>query len=323
MRTFFQRNAYLLVLFVPTAIYVLSYSLFEINAQSSLDIKQHIIDTIKKHQESPVSEILEFQLRILWIGSGLLLIVTYISSLAWCATIISRCYSGIHIAKLAIVGLPILALALIQICYVNPQSAMYNNIFDTTYQSLAASSLNHEEDIKKVYNIILFINILADIAPVFIMFAICSSISWLIGQGTQKLEFYIKRMEYLKQGIMIGSAVLLSGIIHMFAWMQLPIAMVGEGERALKNRILDLASSTCQYWGVVATLSLLFLYASAAIYWQARTQEALTEMQPDFDIPQWMEENGIAFSWKKDALHVGGMLAPTIISALSHALSAD
>ena len=58
MRTFFQRNAYLLVLFVPTAIYVLSYSLFEINAKSSLDMKQHIIDTIKKHQDSPVSEFL-------------------------------------------------------------------------------------------------------------------------------------------------------------------------------------------------------------------------------------------------------------------------
>ncbi len=176
-----------------------------------------------------------------------------------------------HIAKLAIVGLPILALVIIQVYYVDPQSAMYNCIFDTTYKSLAVSTLSHEQDIKKVYNIIISINILADMTPVFIMFAICSSISMPTGQGVQPLAFYIKRMGYLKQGIGIGSAVLLSGIIHMFAWMQLPMAMVGE--KALKNRILDLASSTCQYWGIVATLSLLLLYLSAAFCWQARTRK--------------------------------------------------
>jgi len=66
---------------------------------------------------------------------------------------------------------------------------------------------------------------------------------------------------------------------------------------------------------------LICFYASAAIYWQAKTQGALIAMQSDIDIPKWMEENGITISWQKHALEIGSMLAPVIAGSLSHVLS--
>ncbi|MGD0962010.1 MAG: hypothetical protein ABSB19_19550 [Methylomonas sp.] len=321
MQTFFNRNAYLLALLIPTAIYILSHVLFEMNAESSLEIKNLIVTAIPKQTKSPASVILEYQRRILWSGSTLLLILTYLGALVWSAGIIRHCYSREHILKLGAIGLPILTLALLQIYRANDESALYNNIYHTTVLALESSPLTHPRSMANILFIIRAINILAAITPVFIMFAISSSIA--MPAAVQETGFFIQRMNYLKQGVIIGSAVMIVGIIHMFAWMQLPVAMLGEGATVLANRILDLDSSSCQFWGIVATLSLLSLYAFAAIYWQARTQAALTAMRPDFDIPKWMEENGIALSWKDDAFRFGAMLTPTIISALSHILKMD
>ena len=256
MKGLIDRNAYIIIIFVPTAIYILSYCLFEINAESSLKIKTMILEAIRNHHETNVSMVIEYKLRILWFSSSLLLIIANLIALTWSVAIVCRCYYRNLLIKFSVVGLPILTLALMQIANADSESAMYNNIFDTTYQSLKISTLTSQISIKKVYTIITSINILATITPVFIMFAICSSISMPTESGTPKLEFFIKRMNYLNQGIMIGSAVLLSGIIHMIAWMQWPIAMLGKTD--LKNAALNAIATICQYWGISCSLSLIF-----------------------------------------------------------------
>ena len=65
-----------------------------------------------------------------------------------------------------------------------------------------------------------------------------------------KLEFFINRMNYLNQGIMIGSTVLLFGIIHMIAWMQWPLAML---ETELKNEAFN-------------TFTVIFLYGGFLLH---------------------------------------------------------
>jgi hypothetical protein len=122
-------------------------------------------------------------------------------------------------------------------------------------------------------------------------------------------------MNYLNQGIMIGSMVMLFGIIHMDAWMQWPIAMFTESE--LKKIALNVFAAISQYWGISFTLLLVCLYASAAIYWQRQTRSALLAIKPDTEITEWLEDNGFTISWQKHALQLSSMLTPLLAGSFS------
>jgi hypothetical protein len=198
----------------------------------------------------------------------LLSITAYLIALTWSVLTIRRYCRRIHLINLAVVGLAIMALSLLQIGRADSGSAMYNTIFDTTYQALKLSALITESLLQKVFFIISIINVLAAVTPVFILIAICSTISTPIETGVPKLEFFIKRVNYQKQGILVGWIVLFFGIIHMVAWMQWPVAMFEETE--LKKAALDFFAAISQFWGISFSLLLICLYAVAAIYWQAR-----------------------------------------------------
>lgn len=315
MKDLLNRYAYILIALIPVAVYSMSYCLFEINAESSLKIKTMIVEAIRGQEASPAFTIIEYKSRILWLSSSLLSITAYLTALTWSVVIVCRCCRRSHLAKIAGVGVAIMTLSLLQIDKADSKSAMYNNIFDTTYQALKVSALTTQFLLHKVFIIISTINVLAAVTPVFILIAICSTISTPSEMGVPKLEFFIKRMNYLKQGIMIGSIVLLFGIIHMVAWMQWPTAMLEES--ILKKAALNSFAAISQYWGISFTLLLICFYASAAIYWQAQTRAALIAMQSDFDISKWLEDNGFTISWQKHALQLGTMLTPFLAGSFS------
>lgn len=314
MKDLLNRYAYILIALIPVTVYSMSYFLFEINAESSLKIKTMIVEAIRGQEASPAFTIIEYKSRVLWLSSSLLSITAYLTALTWSVVIVYRCCRHSHLAKIAGVGLAITTLSLLQIDKAYSKSAMYNNIFDTTYQALKVSALTSQFLLHKVFIIISTINVLAAVTPVFILIAICSTISTPIGI-VPKLEFFIKRMNYLNQGIMIGSMVLLFGIIHMDAWMQWPTAMLDE--TILKKAALNSFAAVSQYWGISFTLLLICLYASAAIYWRAQTRAALIAMQSDIDVPKWLEDNGFNISWREHALQLSTMLTPFLAGSFS------
>ena len=315
MKDLFNRHAYILITLIPVAIYIMSYYLFEINAESSLKIKTVIVEAIREHEASPVSTITEYQSRILWLSSSLLSITAYLIALTWSVLTIRRCCRRIHLINLAVVGLVIMTLTLLQIGRADSGSSMYNTIFDTTYQALKVSDLVTDSLLQKIFFIISIINVLAAVTPVFILIAICSTISTPIEMGMPKLEFFIKRVNYQKQGILIGSIVLFFGIIHMVAWMQWPIAMIEESE--IKKAALNFFSSISQFWGISFSLLLICLYAAAAIYWQAQTRVALIALQSDVDTTKWLDDNGFTISWQKHALQLSAMLTPFLAGSVN------
>ncbi|MCX7104495.1 MAG: hypothetical protein NTU70_04355, partial [Methylococcales bacterium] len=255
MKALLHRNAHIFIALIPVLIYNMSYCLFEINGASSLTVKTMIVEAIRGHDVSPFSTLAEYKSRIIWLSSSLLSITAYLVALTWSVFIIRRCCHRIHLIKLVALGLPVMTLTLLQISSADAESAMYNNIFDTTYQSLKVSVLITESLLHKIFIIISTINVLAAVIPVFILIAICSTISLSIEVGVPKPECFIKRMKYLNQGIMIGSTVLLFGIIHMNAWMQWPTSMF-DAEAEVNKAAINAFAAISQYWGISFTLLL-------------------------------------------------------------------
>jgi hypothetical protein len=310
MKKFINRNTYLLIALIPVSIYVVSYYLFELNAESSLTIKTMIVEAIKKNPVTPSYAFIEYKSRILWLSSSLLSITAYGIALTWSAIIFACCCRRAHLILIA-AGLVIVTMTLMQLG--KSDSAMYNNIFDTTYQALNVCPLISQATLSKVYLVISTINLLAAITPVFILMAISCSIA-LPHEKEMNLVLFVERMNYLKQGIMIGSLILLFGIIHMDTWMQWPTAMLKESE--LKNAVLTSLSAISQFWGIAFSLLLISLYTAAALYWRYCTCVFLITSKPDIEVSTWLDNNGFTFSWHKHALQLSAMLTPFLAGSL-------
>lgn len=212
-------------------------------------------------------------------------------------------------------GLVIVTLTLLQIIHADHNSAMYNAIFSTTYEALDASSLFSESFQYKVYILINLINFLAALTPVFILVAVCSTISIAEELNPSNLDFYIDRMNYLKQGTTAGSIILLFGIIHMASWMQWPETLFIDADL---NKVFSFyISANSQFWGITFTLLLISLYVSAAAFLRAHVQSELNSLPSHLERQKWLQDNGFSISFQKHALQLGMMLTPSIAGSLS------
>lgn len=319
MNKIIDRNAHLLIALIPVAIYVVSYCLFELNSETSSSIKTLIIDAVKPHPLTASFSFTEYKSRILWLSSSLLSLIAYGVALAWSAAVLGRCCRPPYLASLSASGLAIMSLTVLQVVGSNETSAMYNNIFDTTYQALKACALISEATLRKIYIVISVINLLAAVTPVFILIAIASVIALPLSADTINEEFFKARMNYLKQGIMIGSLVLLFGIIHMDAWMHWPTVLIDDND--LKTLALAALTAISQFWGVAFSLMLITFYAAAALYWRYRTCNFLKASRPGVDMQAWLDDNGFTFSWHKHALQLSTMLTPFLAGSFSAGMS--
>lgn len=316
MKGFFNRHCYILIGLVPITIYCLSCFLFESNAETSVQVKKLILENVSKASVSPVMILDEFKARILWQCSSLLSITAYFFAMIWsCLLLCKCCVSGSQIKNIVVMGSVVVALTLLQVVNANPNSAMYNVIFSSTYEALKVSPLLSQTFQQKAYLVISLINLLAVSTPVFILVAVCGSICITEETTDHDMNFFINRMNYLNQGIAAGSIILVFGIIHMIAWMQWPQALIGETD--FGKALLDSVSATSQFWGITFTLLLISLYISAVVVLNSRVQHALDTLLPNEDRQKWLKDNGFTISFQKHIMQFGMMFMPSLAGSFS------
>lgn len=315
MKDFADKYAHILIGLIPVTIYVISYYLFEINAESSFTIKKMIVGAVKEHSVKPSLTIIEYKSRMIWLSSSLLSIIAYCTALTWSVTIFFRCCRRNQMIMLLVIGLVLLKLSLLHVIYLDSESAMFNSIFDTTYQAMSESALISQSSLKKVFSIISIVNILAAVTPIFILLAVCSSLAMPLEVGSISLQYFKERMGFVIQGIMIGSLILLFGIIHMNVWMQWPIPMIDDND--IKNAAEQSFAVVSQFWGIAFSLLLICFYASVSFFWRYQTRIFLQATKPEIEAAIWFEENGFTFSWQKYALQLSAMLTPFLAGSFN------
>ena len=319
MKKLIDQDAYLLIGLIAVLIQIVSHALFEVNADSSLRIKTIILTIIEKEPITTLNTINEYKARLLWLGSSLLSIAAYVIALVWSIATVYRCCQSQDLYKIMGLGVAVGSLNLWSILTADYHSAMFNNVFSTTFEALKVSPLIGELLLGKVFVIIAIINVLAAITPVVILMAICSVITLPSANDERNLTFFVERIKRLEQGIIIGSMIMLFGIIHMTAWTQWPIAILDE--TVLKKSILATFVATCQYWGVAFSLLLFSLYACTLIYWRSQVRLVLRYTHPDIDASQWLQENGFNLSWQKHISQIAAMLTPMLAGLSSNGMN--
>ena len=126
-----------------------------------------------------------------------------------------------------------------------------------------------------IKTVLMTINFLASITPVFLLLAGCAilalpAIPYIIHDPNE----IILRMHKLKDLVNVGSVFLVFGILHMNMWLNWTAGLFGDSK--LSNYISGVAWSISTYWGVTFTLLLAVTYLPASAYLQIKARELIS-----------------------------------------------
>jgi len=306
----FKGKSWLLVALIAVFIQIGTYAIFEMNAPDSLRIRTEILKALSDQAITPVATLREYRGRIFWEGSCLLLVWGYILSMIWSIGTLNRCHQTSSIRPVLLAGLAIVMLDLLRLRSVDEHSAIYNNIFATTFDWVSASSLIGPSVAESVWIAIISINLLAVLSGIMLLLAICAAVTEPRRDVDNALDFYLMRDHCLDQSVIIGSLIMLFGMLHMGCWLEWPISILDDSET--KKSILGVMSSIYQFWGIAFSVQLLTVYGSATLYWNRRMHEFIAHDQPEVNTKEWLREHGFEFSIRHHAPQFIAIVAPII-----------
>lgn len=107
---------------------------------------------------------------------------------------------------------------------------------------------------------------MAVLAPIIAVLAVCSVVAPSGNSETYGPELLVRRMRQLNEVLYGGSAILVTGILHMGAWLRWPASLIAD--RPSQEAVLGIALAITIFWGTAFTLMLVVTYVPAAIYIQ-------------------------------------------------------
>ena len=189
--------------------------------------------------------------------------------------------------------------------------------------SLQASGRFDAGFLGHVHAVVSLINALAVIAPIVAVLAACSSVA-PPGQGQRLDVHYVAtRMRHLREVLNAGSALLVTGILHMDAWLRWPASLVSD--RDVQEPILGVALAITLFWGATFTLMLIATYAPATTYLGVQARKLLEDdvvFRTTHNPEQWLKDNGLFITLGEQLPQIGVMLAPLLAGPLGSLLMA-
>jgi hypothetical protein len=314
----------LLFLIPPMAIYLLANVLFEL----SIDPLHPWILKLLAAEKTTIlfdlsQSMFELKARYIWLASALINIVIPVVAIIFSVLIIIYFLKGIKLAWTVVIGSSLCILNLALLIYSSKMdSALYELVFGFTYNVLLRSNNYSSQFLHNIKTVIIIINILAAITPIFLISALCAILAIpAIHPLNQDPRDIIIRMHKLKELVNVGSVFLVFGILHMNMWLNWSAGLFGDTK--LSTYISGVAWSISMFWGVTFTLVLAVTYLPASAYlqwqaWEQITSGALSKETKEAEA--WMGENGFVFTFSNQLLQFIAILSPFLAAPISNFL---
>ena len=279
-------------------------------------------------QTQPVSLSLtlrEVRARYIWLASVILNITVPVGAAVLCGLMTYRAHSRRRLALVAAVGAVLClggVLALFQ--SIATQGALYRSVFAFTYLTLQASPWITPAFLGYVYLLIYIINALAVVVPVIAVLAACSVLAPPEDGRAWDLDSLIDRMRSLKEALYAGSAILVTGILHMGSWLRWPAALVGD--QTIHDSVLGVALAVSLFWGATFTLVLFAAYAPAAGVLASRARARLKDdayQKAGSHPEQWLKEHGFFVGISEELPQLVVIAAPLLAGPIGALLAAS
>ncbi|MGH7232953.1 MAG: hypothetical protein ACREJU_16580 [Nitrospiraceae bacterium] len=318
------RHGYLLI--TLPGVLVLSVALLVFESSRSMtagdftNLIRSIVDST--HHTGAAYVLAEVRARYIWLATVMLNIVVPIYTTVLCGLIIYRAHSRRRLAVVVMVGVVLCAIGLVILLQsAATQNMLYRAVFGFTFLTLQDSGRFDPMFLARVHAIISLMNVLAVIVPVIAVLAAGSALAPPEDGDDLTPDYLTTQMRHLKEVLNAGSALLVTGILHMDAWLRWPASLVGE--KGVQDGVLGVSLAITLFWGATFTLVLIATYGPAATHLGARArtllrQEGFAEGIRDPD--QWLKDHGLYFTLGEQLPQIGVMLAPLLAGPLGSLL---
>jgi hypothetical protein len=261
--------------------------------------------------------------RYIWLSTVLLNLVMSCYVSLNCGIILYRNPSRGRLFILGGVGAALSIVGVIFLAGLSEENVLYRAVYGFTYQSLARSGYIQDGLLRFTHLAISAINVLAVVAPVIAVLAACSIIAPPADSRSITPDFLVRRMRQLNEVLYGGSAILVTGILHMGAWLRWPASLIAD--RVSQQAVLGVALAITIFWGTTFTLMLIVTYVPAAISVARQAHRLMETGQYALTIPDadgWLKQYGFYLSIEQHLLQFGALLAPVLAGPLGSFLLA-
>lgn len=266
--------------------------------------------------------LIEIRARYIWLTTVIVNLAVPIYAAVLCGLIIYRSHSRQRLLLVAGVGVALCALGLVALAFsAQTKDMLYRAVFAFTFFTLERSQRFDAGFLGRVHTIIVIMNVLAVTVPVIAILAAAGTLAEPEKGQQITPKFFATQMRNLTEVLNAGSALLVSGILHMDAWLRWPASLVLD-TRA-QDAVQGAALSITLFWGATFTLVLIATYGPAASYLGMQARELLQQnvyrsTYPDPD--QWLKERGLSFTLGEQLPQFGVMLAPLLAGPIGSLL---
>lgn len=323
---------FLLLIIPPLFILLLAAGLFEFSSNITVD-DFHGLTKRLMHSNSDSTDqvfsatgfLVEVKSRYIWLTTVVLALVAGLYAFILCAMIIYQCHPRPRLLVVSAVGLVFALGGVAFIWALDETHTLYRSIFGFSYDNLRQAGPQRigEHLLHYVMVVVSVVNVQALIVPVVALLAACSTLAPPLSDLPPDPKFYASQMKRLKEVLTAASAILVSGILHMGAWLRWPAALVTD--KAAQDAVLGTALAITLFWGVTFTLMLVATYLPAALVLARRAEALLLGRPSEVAKPepeQWLKDHGLFLSLQDHFPQFSLILAPLLASPLSSLLVA-
>ncbi|MGH7257247.1 MAG: hypothetical protein ACREIM_02645 [Nitrospiraceae bacterium] len=339
--TFLSRHGYLFLALPGFLVLSLAIVLFESSANMDVHEFKQILASLMQPDQSGSSELVlsdsnttrkisrsrmvltEIKARYIWLSTVVLNLIIPLYVGFTCGLIIYRAHPRRRLFVVCGVGLMLCLTGITLLATQNEHHVLYRAVYGFAYLTLTQSGIIDGHLLQSARWIVSLINILAAVVPVFAVLAVCSILAPPPKPQQVDPHFLATQMRQLNEVLYGGSAILVSGILHMGAWLRWPASLVPD--KGSQEAVLGAALSITIFWGTTFTLMLIVTYLPAAIHLAKRAHDLLAsdayaKRFPDPDA--WLKEHGLRLSLEEHILQFGVLLAPVLAGPLGSFLLA-
>ena len=229
----------------------------------------------------------------------------------------------VHLLRSRVRGraaLPFLALAALlavlgvaHLIWVDTERQPLSAIFYLTYDSLQRTKLLEAARLAGLRRVLDVINLMSVVVPaVFCAFLPASLLRPPQGWTGDVLASRIKDG---RQFGVIASAFLVTGVLHMYAWMQWSAVLL------MSKELAPLATSVVFYWSCVFTTMLAALYIPMLVILHARAELLMDRLEvPVAARRPWLSDHGLSYSAIAQLPQLAAIFAPLLSAPFSQVL---
>jgi hypothetical protein len=314
----------LLFLIPPLFVYIMANILFELSVDPLQPFINKLIELEKYRMIFNLNNsLIELKARYIWLAAAFLNIVIPIATIIISTLLIIYYLKGKKLIWTFAIGMIFCFSSLAALTYsAHAKTALFELVFGFTYNNLYQSNHYSQDFLSNIKKIIMVINFLAAITPVFLLLAGCAilalpAIPYIIHDPND----IILRMHKLKDLVNVGSVFLVFGILHMNMWLNWAAGLFGDSK--LSNYVSGVAWSISTYWGVTFTLLLAVTYLPASAYLQIKAREQISRgelAKETREVEEWLKENGLSFTFSNQIIQFIAIMSPFLATPIGNIL---